>query len=56
VRIGLYPKAENGKFVAEYFNLPEWIVPFSLVSIWYPAETPIIKDRFSESRVHHNTW
>jgi nitroreductase len=23
VRIGLYPKAENGKFVAEYFNLPE---------------------------------
>ena len=56
VRIGLYPNEENVKFVIEYFNLPEWIVPFSLISIWYPAETPLVKDRFSESRVHRNHW
>ena len=56
VRIGLYPKSENVKFVIDYFRLPEWIIPFSLISIWYPAETPEVKNRFSESRVHRNTW
>jgi len=33
VRIGLYPKEASVTFVSEYFNLPEGIVPFSLVSI-----------------------
>ena len=56
VRIGLYPEESSVKFVSVKFNLPAGIVPFSIVSIWYPAEHPEIKDRFSESRVHHNTW
>lgn len=56
VRIGLYPEEASVKFVSDYFKLPQGIVPFSLVSIWYPAETPEVKNRFSESRVHYNQW
>jgi nitroreductase len=56
VRIGLYPEEASVKFITEYFQLPEGIVPFSLVSIGYPAEEPAVKNRFSEDRVHHNHW
>ena len=56
VRIGLYPEESSVEFITEYFQLPAGIVPFSLISLWYPAEYPEIKDRFSESRVHHNQW
>lgn len=56
VRVGVYPEEENVKFVSDTFKLPAGIVPFSIVSLGYPAEHPEIKDRFSESRVHHNTW
>jgi hypothetical protein len=52
----LYPEEPSIQFITELCHLPAGIVPFSLVSVWYPAEHPVVKDRFSESCIHHNTW
>ncbi len=56
VRIGLYPDEKYITFVKNHFNLPEWIIPFSVVSIWYPQEEAITKDRFIQSRIHFEKW
>lgn len=56
VRIGLYPNQQYISFVSNCFSLPEWIMPFSLVSIWYPNEKIAEKDRFIESRIHSEKW
>jgi nitroreductase len=37
-------------------NIPNHVVPFSLVLVGYPAECRIPADRYDESRVHTNGW
>jgi nitroreductase len=36
-------------------SIPEYIVPFSLVCIGYPAEEKEPSDRFDEGKVHYNS-
>jgi nitroreductase len=40
----------------ELFNLPEHIIPFSLLPIGYPAEVKGKADRYTEEKVHYNKW
>ena len=40
----------------ELTNLPENIMPFSLISIGDPAEKQEKVDRNNTSRIHHNKW
>lgn len=56
VRIWLYPDENYVSFIQDYLQLPKWIIPFSLVSIWYPKEEIVTKDRFIESRIHSEKW
>jgi nitroreductase len=42
--------------VKNLFNLPEKIIPLSIVSLGYPAEEKSASERFDESRVHTNKW
>jgi len=37
-------------------NLPDHIVPFSLIPLGFPAEEKQAPDRFDGSRVHQNRW
>jgi len=37
-------------------NIPEHIIPFSLISIGYPAETKPKSNRYDESRIHYDKW
>ena len=37
-------------------NLPEHIIPISLISIGYPAEQKPRQDRYRADRVHYNQW
>jgi len=37
-------------------NLPDHVMPFSLISIGYPAETQKRVDRYNTSRIHKNKW
>ena len=39
------------------FGLPEYVQPFSLVVVGYPAEEPKQPhDRFKKAKIHTNHW
>ena len=53
---GVYPLKDRMDGLTEILDLPEYIVPHSLVVIGYPAEEREHPDRFQADRVHHNGW
>ncbi len=56
VWLGVYPREHRMRGLAELVDLPEGIVPFSLVPVGYPAETKPPGNRHQEERVHRNHW
>jgi nitroreductase len=56
VWLGVYPRKERVSSLRKLLNIPNNIVPFSLISIGYPAEEKKPSNRYSESRVHLNKW
>jgi nitroreductase len=56
VWLGVYPVQEIVEGIRALFNLPENIIPFSVVSLGYPAEEIAALDRYDEARVHWNLW
>lgn len=53
---GIFPNEERVRAFKGFFNLPENVIPFSLVPVGYPAETPKPVDRFKPERIHFETW
>ena len=53
---GVYPVDERVQGLRRYLQLPDYIVPFSLVPIGYPAEKREPRHRYDGSRVHFNGW
>ncbi|MFC1997583.1 nitroreductase family protein [Chloroflexota bacterium] len=53
---GVYPREERMDGLTELLNLPEYILPHSLVVIGYPAQQPPQQDRFKPDRIHFNGW
>jgi nitroreductase len=53
---GVYPREERVKGLAEMLNLPEHVLPHSLIVLGYPAQHPKHPDRFKPDRIHKNTW
>lgn len=53
---GIYPREDRVKNFTELFNLPEQVIPFSLIPVGYPAEEKGRADRFKEERIHKNKW
>jgi len=56
VWLGVYPVEERVKALKELLDLPESVIPLSIMSIGYPAETKEPADRFNPSRIHKNRW
>ena len=56
VWLGVYPAEERVSEIRKLLNIPETVVPFSLVSIGYPAEQHEPTDRFDPSRIHYDKW
>jgi len=56
VWLGIYPREERIKGMKKLTNLPENVMPFSLISIGDPAEKQQKADRFDSSRIHKNKW
>jgi nitroreductase len=54
--IGVYPRKKRMDGLGNLFNLPENIVPFSLVSIGLPDEHKENINRFNKERLHNDTW
>ena len=56
VWIGIYPAETLVTATRKLLNLPEQIVPVSLISIGYPAEQKPQAERYQADRVHYNQW
>ena len=56
VWLGVYPRKERMEPVAKMFELPENIIPVSLIALGYPAEIKDSPERFKEERIHCNKW
>jgi hypothetical protein len=37
-------------------NIPNGVIPFSLIAIGKPDETKDAVDRYDPDRIHHETW
>lgn len=56
VWLGVYPKKNIMNNLAELLILPKHIIPFSIISIGYPAEEAKPKDKFDHKRIHYEKW
>jgi nitroreductase len=56
VWLGVYPRRERMKGLSKLVNLPEHIIPISLVVIGYPDEAKERPERFKKDRIHYNSW
>ena len=56
VWLGIYPREERINGLRKLLDIPEHIIPFSLISIGYPAEKKPRADRYNLTRIHYNKW
>lgn len=56
VWLGVYPIKERVEGISNILNLPTHVVPFSIISLGYPAEKKDTANRYNEERIHWNKW
>jgi nitroreductase len=56
VWLGVYPREERIKSIADFLGLPKEIIPINLVAIGYPDEEKPIPERFFQEKIHYNKW
>ncbi len=56
VWLGISPAGPVVTAIKNLLNLPEHIIPISLISIGYPAEQRPRPDRYRADRIHYNQW
>lgn len=61
VWLGTYPQMERVAEQAKLFDLPETIIPHSIIAFGYPDEAALTKssadkDKFEGNRVHFDQW
>ena len=53
---GIYPEKDRMEGFSSLFNLPENILPHTLIPLGYPAQKLPQEDRFKEDRIHYDCW
>lgn len=56
VWMGVYPVEERVNGLRELICAPDHIIPFSIISLGYPAEDKPVPDRYNMTMVHKNRW
>lgn len=56
VWLGVYPRKERMEPLVKLFELPEHIVPMTLIALGYPNEKFETPQRFKPDRIHNNGW
>lgn len=56
VWLGIQPREKRIKSMKEFFNLPDYIVPVSLIALGHPLEKPAARQRFNPDRIHYGSW
>ncbi|UCF49231.1 MAG: nitroreductase family protein [Thermoplasmatales archaeon] len=54
--LGVYPRDDRMDGFRKMFNLPKKVIPFSLISLGYPAVDQSKVDRYDSARIHKNKW
>ena len=54
--MGFYPNMERVKMIQDYFNIPEQILPFSVIALGYSEDENKYVDRYDPNRVHYNKY
>jgi nitroreductase len=54
--LGIYPSKTRIKGIHILLNLPEKIVPLSLIVLGHPGEKKPPKNEFDRSRMSYNRW
>ena len=52
VWLGFWPKKDIVNVLREYFNIPDHIIPFSVIAIGYPKNDKMSESRYDESKIH----
>jgi len=53
---GVFPQKERMEAFRSLLNLPQQVVPHSLIAMGYPAEQPAHGNRYRPDRVHPDGW
>lgn len=54
--VGVYSRSDRERDMAELLELPEGVVPFSLIPVGRPPESIPDPDRFKPERIRQNSW
>jgi nitroreductase len=54
--VGIYPVEDRIRLLRELLKMPDHVVPFSMISVGYPAERKRPSDRFRQDKIHHDIW
>lgn len=52
VWLGFYPNEEHANTLKEYFDIPDHIIPFSVIALGYPKEKPVPHDNYKAEKIH----
>lgn len=53
---GVYLRPDRTRAVRNVLNMPEHLVPLSVIPIGYPAENPVPKDKWKPEKVYYDEW
>ncbi len=56
VWLGIYPRDGRVTKMKELLNIPENVMPLSMISVGHPADKKKPSDRYDPSRIHRNRW
>jgi nitroreductase len=56
VWLGIHPRKERTDDIRKLLNIPNEVIPVSLISIGYPNEEKPRNQNFKQERVHYNKW
>lgn len=56
VWLGVYPTQDRMDALWELLGMPDEVVPFALIAVGHPAESPAPAARYARDRVHEERW
>ena len=56
VWLGIYPRKKRIRNLKSILELPNRMIPISLVAIGHPKNSKEREDRFHPEKIHHNRW
>lgn len=56
VWLGVDPVPERMNAVTEILQIPEGFIPFAMIAIGYPDETPAERERFDPAKIHYEKF